>query len=139
MSCIFRSINCSITRLLSVKSDPRPTNSKWTFWLKIVLRTRKCPLSFVKIPCTQHSNIHYSSQFKAIHQNDSQYYLKCTLSGSRLKNTKISDTVNTMRNSKNSPGTPFWQCLRCQDTTFWLFFSAMSLYIADYLHKPLPR
>ena len=96
MSYIFRSITSSITRLLSVKSDPRPTNSNWTFWLKIVLRTRKCPLSFVKTPCTQHSNIHYSSQFKAIHQNDSKYYLKCTLSGSRLKNSKISETVNTI-------------------------------------------
>ena len=37
------------------------------------------------------------------------YYLKfCTLSEPRLKDTKISDTVNMIRNSKNSPGTPFW-------------------------------
>ena len=95
--------------LLSIKRDPRPTNSKWTFWLKIVLMTRKFLLSFVKIPCTQHSNIHYSSQFKAKHRNDSKYYLKfCTLSGPRLKDAKISDTVNIIRNYKNSPGTPFW-------------------------------
>ena len=110
MLIIFRPINYSITRLLSVKRDPRPTNSKWTFWLKIVLMTRKFLLSFVKIPYMQHSNIHLdSSQFKAMHRNDSKYLLKfCTLSGPRLKDTKISDTVNIIRNSKNSPGTPFW-------------------------------
>ena len=72
-----------------------------------------------------------------MHRNDSKYYLKfCALSGPRLSDSKISDTVNIIRNTKNSPGTPFWWFLPWEDTTFWLFFSAMPLYIAYYLsHK----
>ena len=43
-----------------------------------------------------------------MHRNDSKYYSKfCTLSGPRISDSKISDTVNINRNTKNSPGTPF--------------------------------